>query len=62
LAPLPASHTLPWLGLDSIPKGRHGAPQEIASHGSFERVVVRSDCHEDKSWFAIAGQFLRPLI
>ena len=43
--------------VDSIPKTGTVLVMEIASHGSFESVVVRSDWHEDKSLFVVACQF-----
>jgi len=43
--------------VDSIPKTGTVMVMEIASHGSFESVVVRSDWHEDKSLFVVACQF-----
>jgi len=41
----------------SIPKAGTILTMEIASHGSFESVVVRSDWHESKNLFVIACQF-----
>src|ERR1044071_2062426 len=43
--------------VDSIPEGGAGLVMEIASHGSCESVVVRSDWHEDKNLFVVACQF-----
>lgn len=43
--------------VESIPKAGTVLQMEIASHGSFESVVVRSDWHEDKNLFVIACQY-----
>ena len=43
--------------VDSIPKVGTVLVMEIASHGSFESVVVRSDWHEDKNLFVVACQY-----
>jgi hypothetical protein len=45
------------IDVDSIPKAGTVLSMDIASHGSFEAVVVRSDWHEDKSLFVVACQF-----
>lgn len=43
--------------VSSIPKTGTVLAMEIASHGSFECEVVRSDWHEDKNLFVIACQY-----
>jgi hypothetical protein len=43
--------------VDSIPKAGTVLTMEVASHGSFESVVVRSDWHEGKNLFVIACQY-----
>ena len=43
--------------VDSIPKVGTVLTMEIASHGTFESVVVRSDWHETKNLFVVACQF-----
>jgi len=43
--------------VDSIPKAGAVLVMDIASHGSFESVVVRSDWHESKNIFVIACQY-----
>ena len=45
------------IAVDSIPKAGTILTMEIASHGSFESVVVRSDWHEGKNLFVVACQF-----
>ena len=45
------------IDVDSIPKAGTVLTMEIASHGSFESVVVRSDWHEDKNLFVVACQY-----
>ena len=43
--------------VDSIPKAGTALVMEIAEHGSFPSVVVRSDWHEDKNMFVVACQY-----
>ena len=43
--------------VDSIPKTGTVLAMEIASYGSFESVVVRSDWNEDKGLFVVACQY-----
>ena len=45
------------IDVDSIPKAGTVLTMEVASHGSFETVVVRSDWHEGKNLFVIACQY-----
>lgn len=45
------------IDVDGIPKAGTVLVMEIASRGSFESVVVRSDWHEDKNLFVIACQY-----
>ena len=45
------------IDVDSIPKAGTVLTMEVASHGSFESVVVRSDWHEGKNLFVIACQY-----
>ena len=45
------------IDVDSIPKNGTVLTMDIASHGSFESVVVRSDWHEEKNLFVIACQY-----
>ena len=43
--------------VDSIPNAGTVMVMDIASHGSFESVVVRSDWHESKNMFVVACQY-----
>ena len=43
--------------VDSIPKTGTVLKMEIASRGSFDSVVVRSDWHEEKNLFVVACQY-----
>ena len=43
--------------VEKIPKADTVLVMEVASHPSFECVVVRSDWHEDKNLFVIACQY-----
>jgi hypothetical protein len=45
------------IDVDSIPKNGTVLMMEIASRGSFESVVVRSDWHEEKNLFVVACQY-----
>ena len=45
------------IDVDTIPKAGTVLVMEIASHGTFESVVVRSDWHETKNLFVIACQY-----
>ena len=43
--------------VDTIPKVGTVLVMDVASHGSFESVVVRSDWHEGKNTFVVACQY-----
>ena len=43
--------------VDGIPKAGAVLVMDVASHGSFETVVVRSDWHEAKNLFVVACQY-----